>query len=88
MSEQNQTNTMAGLSLTLGILAIVLPFIGLVIGIIGIILARKTIKGIQETGASGKGMATSGFVCSIVGVIIQCLLAVFVFLGISLFIMV
>ncbi|MGW2398524.1 hypothetical protein ACWCYY_18420 [Kitasatospora sp. NPDC001664] len=45
-------------ALVLGIITLVIPFIGLVTGPLGIILARK---------GRGYGQATAGLVCSIVG---------------------
>ena len=71
MSEKVQTNNNSIISLTLGILSLVIPFIGLVLGIIGIVFSRKAVKQIEKTNENGSGLATSGLICSIVGLIIQ-----------------
>lgn len=73
MSEKNQTNNSSVISLTVGILSLLIPFIGLILGIIGIIFSRKAVKEIHTTNASGRGLATAGLICSIMGVILQIL---------------
>ncbi|MFD8318940.1 hypothetical protein [Kitasatospora purpeofusca] len=45
-------------ALVLGIITLVIPFVGLITGPLGIVLARK---------GRGSGQATAGLVCSIVG---------------------
>ena len=67
----NQTNSNSISSLTLGILSILIPFIGLILGVIGIVISRKAKKEIVITNDSGIGLATSGLICSVVGIIIQ-----------------
>lgn len=58
-------NTLAIVSLVLGILSIVFSFVniyvGLVLGIVGIVMGVKARK------QAPSGIATGGFVCSIVG---------------------
>ena len=71
MSEKVQTNNKSIISLTLGILSLVIPFIGLVLGIIGIVFSRKAVKQIEKNNENGSRLATSGLICSIVGLIIQ-----------------
>ncbi|GIN73984.1 hypothetical protein J14TS2_44590 [Bacillus sp. J14TS2] len=71
MSEKLRTNNKSVVSLTLGILSIVLPAIGLVLGIIGMIFSAIAVKEIERTNENGKGLAIAGFVCNIVGCIIQ-----------------
>lgn len=71
MVEKTRTNSKSVISLTLGILSIVIPIIGLVLGVIGLIISRKGIKEIEKTNENGRGLAISGFVCSIVGIIIH-----------------
>lgn len=71
---QKQNNTLAIVSLVMGILAIVLAccasWIGIVPGIAGIICAVLANK-------QGKsGMATAGLICSIIGIVIALLLTV------------
>ena len=77
MAEKNQTNNSSVISLTVGVLSLLIPFIGLVLGIIGIVFSRKAVKQIEKTNESGRGLATSGLICSIVGLVIQ----IFMILG-------
>ena len=71
MSEKGQTNSNSVISLTLGILSLLIPFIGLVLGIIGLVFSRKAVKQIEKTNETGRGLATAGLICSIVGIILQ-----------------
>ncbi len=71
MGEKAETNSKSIISLTLGILSIVIPLIGLVLGTIGLVFSRKATKEIVKTIENGKGLATAGLICSIVGIIIQ-----------------
>ncbi|RHW43106.1 DUF4190 domain-containing protein [Neobacillus notoginsengisoli] len=71
MSEKNQTNTNAVISLTVGILSLFIPFIGVILGVIGIVCSRKAVKQMNQTNENGRGLATAGFICSIVGIILQ-----------------
>ncbi|PKG22829.1 DUF4190 domain-containing protein [Niallia nealsonii] len=88
MSDKNQTNNNSVISLTVGILSLLIPFIGLILGIIGIVFSKKALKQINITNESGKGLATVGLICSIVGIILQILivLGLIAFLSISTFI--
>ena len=67
-SEPQTTNVFAIASLVLGILSIILAYfyapVGLVLGIIGIVLGAKARK------EAPSGIATGGFVCSIIGTVI------------------
>lgn len=82
MAENVQTNNNATVSLTFGILSLLIPFIGLILGIIGIVFSRKADKEIARTSETGKGMALAGLICSIVGLVTQ----LFIILGIAVFI--
>lgn len=66
-------------SLALGILSIITAFIfsliGVAMGIVGIILARKAKPGLP---VGDTGMATAGFVCSIIGLCLSSLSLLFV----------
>jgi hypothetical protein len=73
MVEKTQTNSNSVISLTLGILSILIPFIGLIIGVIGVVFSRKAKKEMVITDEGGRGVATSGLICSVVGIIIQTL---------------
>ncbi|MDZ5711044.1 DUF4190 domain-containing protein [Jeotgalibacillus haloalkalitolerans] len=66
-----QTNTQSIVSLTLGILSLMVPFLGIILGIAGIITANISMKQIAISEENGKGFAISGLICSIVGLIIQ-----------------
>jgi len=72
--EKSETNNKSVASLILGILSILLPLIGIVTGVIGIFFSKYATKEILETKESGKGLATSGLICSVVGIVIQLLL--------------
>ncbi len=80
-----QVNTTSIVSLTLGVLSIFIPIIGFITGIIGIILYKKASNEIAATNQGGKGLAISGLICSIVGVVSQLLFVLgiitFVFAG-------
>ncbi|MFC0561524.1 DUF4190 domain-containing protein [Halalkalibacter alkalisediminis] len=78
MGEKAKTNSKAVVALTLGILSILIPIMGILLGIIGMIFSVKAKKEIEKTNEDGSGIATSGMICSIVGVIIQFIL---VFVG-------
>ena len=79
----NQNDPFAIASLALGILSIILAFvytpIGLILGIVGIVLGAKARK------EAPSGMATGGFVCSIIGTVICAALLVCVVCGVALF---
>ncbi len=70
----NQTNGKAVASLVLGLLAIVSiftgwgAFVGFVLAVIGVILGINAKKEMGP-GESGRGMATIGIVCSIIGIV-------------------
>ncbi|WP_342415096.1 DUF4190 domain-containing protein [Paenibacillus sp. FSL R10-2782] len=72
------TNNKAVASMVLGILAVVIPYLGFIIGIIGIILSSLSLKEINRHGEQGKGMAIAGLVCSIIGTLIYALIIIFI----------
>ncbi|ALC85216.1 hypothetical protein AM499_04830 [Bacillus sp. FJAT-22090] len=77
MVEKTQTNNSKSvISLTLGILSILIPYIGLILGVIGVVVSRRATKEIVKTDEGGSGLATSGLICSVVGFIIQLFLVV------------
>jgi hypothetical protein len=71
-----KNNGKAIASLVLGILALVSFFtgwgaiVGLILGVVGIVMGVNAKKEIDATGQEGKGMATAGLVCSIIGTVI------------------
>lgn len=68
---KTQTNTKSIISLTLGILSIIISLIGLIPGIIGVILSKKGIVEIDNLNGKGRGFAVIGKVCSIIGICIH-----------------
>lgn len=60
------------------------PVIGLVLGLVGIFVSRKALREMEERNEDGKGFATTGMVCSIIGVIVQ-LLGILLIVTLSLF---
>ncbi|MFF2457047.1 DUF4190 domain-containing protein [Peribacillus simplex] len=71
MSEIKLTNSKAIVSLIMGVLSLLIPFIGIILGILGLIFASKSKQEIKLTGESGKGLVTAGKVCSIIGIILN-----------------
>lgn len=71
MAEKSETNNNSIISLTLGILSIIIPLIGLLLGVLGAVFSRKAKKQITKTTENGMGLATFGMICSIVGIVIQ-----------------
>ncbi len=67
----SEINNKSIVSLTLGILSIILPYIGLILGIIGFAISFKSMGEINRLKQRGKGFAISGRVCSLVGICIQ-----------------
>ncbi|MBU7595260.1 DUF4190 domain-containing protein [Metabacillus halosaccharovorans] len=76
-----QVNSKSIAALTLGILAIVIPYIGFILGIIGVILSSKALSEISAHHQNGYGLAVAGRMCSIVGIVLQLILLFLVFLG-------
>jgi hypothetical protein len=61
------TNGKAIASMVLGILSVIIPYIGIILGIIAIVLSRISVKEIQLRGEQGRGLAITGLVCGIIG---------------------
>lgn len=78
----NRTDGKAIAALILGILSIVIPYVGIILGIIGIVMATKALR---EPGEPGRGLAVAGRVCSIVGVCLHGFVLLFAILGFALF---
>lgn len=66
-----RTNQKSISALTLGVLSIMIPAIGFILGVIGIFIARSSMKEIDTANQKGMGMAISGLICSIVGIVFQ-----------------
>lgn len=83
-----KTNNKSIVSLTLGILSIIVPYIGILLAIIGIFISSKSIIEIELSNERGRGLAIAGRVCSIVGICLQCLLIMLLLLSISVYFMI
>ncbi|WP_181351255.1 DUF4190 domain-containing protein [Thalassobacillus sp. CUG 92003] len=68
---ENPRFNYAATSFTMGILAIIIPFLGLIFGIVGIVTSNKTIRTLKNIDEKGYKTAKAGLICSIIGVIIQ-----------------
>ncbi|MBS4175228.1 DUF4190 domain-containing protein [Bacillus sp. FJAT-49736] len=90
-NNENQQNTTSGSSITalvLGILSLVIPYVGLILGIVGIVFSKKAFREIEQYKYNGKGMAVAGLVtsivgCAIYGIIILILIIIGIFAGVS-----
>ncbi len=86
MEENGQINTNAVVSLTMGVLSLLLfPFIGWILGIVGLVYSNRSLREIENSKEKGKNLAVAGKVCSIVGITISLLLTVIVIGGLALF---
>jgi len=83
--EPPQTNGKAIAALVLGILSIVIPYVGLIIGIVALAIASMAFKEIKQTGDRGYGMAIAGLVCGIVGTAIYGFILLLVVLSFAAF---
>ncbi|RLQ91316.1 DUF4190 domain-containing protein [Planomicrobium sp. Y74] len=68
------TNSKAIITLTLGILSLLVPFLGLILGIAGVVYFNIAKKEMAMTGEGGMGFAVSGMICSLVGIFLQILM--------------
>ncbi|MFD6443343.1 DUF4190 domain-containing protein [Peribacillus sp. NPDC060186] len=76
MSEIKQSNSKAIVSLIMGVLSVLIPFIGIILGILGLIFASKSKQEMAKSGESGKGLLTAGKVCSIIGIILNVIMII------------
>ncbi|MHA0857140.1 DUF4190 domain-containing protein [Paenibacillus sp. CMAA1364] len=79
-----KTNGKSITALVLGILAIVIPYLGFLIGIVAIIFASLSFKELKYKQEQGRGLSIAGLVCGIIGTalygfIITILIIAFVF---------
>lgn len=58
MVEKNRSNSNSVVSITVGILSILIPVFGSIHGIIAVVLARKAAKEIEQMNEDGRGLAT------------------------------
>lgn len=85
MSEIKPSNSKAIVSLIMGVLSLLIPFIGIVLGILGLIFAAKSKQEMKLTGETGNGLVTAGKVCSIIGIILN-VIVILIFLVFSYFV--
>ncbi|PYZ97493.1 hypothetical protein CR205_02535 [Alteribacter lacisalsi] len=67
--QKERKNRKAVWSLVLGILSLVLPYMGLLAGVAGIFTANRALREIEAGRGSGKYVAFAGKLCSIGGII-------------------
>lgn len=82
--KEPQTESRAIAALVLGIVGIVMAniytfFLAIPAGIVGIVLGKKARDRTADGNLKGRGMATAGFICSIVAVSLAGLVLVFYF---------
>ncbi|MCC3375014.1 DUF4190 domain-containing protein [Cohnella sp. REN36] len=73
-----KTNSKSIVAMILGIMSIVVPYVGLIIGIVAIVFAALSFKELKRTGEQGRGMAVAGLVCGIIGTTIYSLILLFI----------
>ncbi|HEY4390086.1 MAG TPA: DUF4190 domain-containing protein [Paenibacillus sp.] len=69
-----KTNGKSIAALVLGILSIMIPYVGFLLGIMAIIFSSLSLKELKRRYEQGKGLAIAGLVCGIIGTIIYGLL--------------
>ncbi|WP_019638237.1 DUF4190 domain-containing protein [Paenibacillus fonticola] len=74
---QQVTNGKSIAAMVLGILSIVLPYLGFIIGIIAIIMSTISFKELKQTNEQGRGFATAGLVCGIIGTVLYGIIVLF-----------
>ncbi|CQR46410.1 hypothetical protein BN1058_00670 [Paraliobacillus sp. PM-2] len=82
-----QTSGKAIASMVLGILSILVPWIGFILGIIAIVLANKAFKEVKQHQLGGRGMAVAGLTTGIIAIALYGLMILFTILGLAFFTM-
>lgn len=82
---QERMNGKAVAALVLGILSIVIPYVGILFGITAIVLATLAFKEIRYSYEQGRGLAIAGLVCGIASTFIYTILIIMFVLAILLF---
>lgn len=75
-NNNTKTNTKAIISLILGIISLLITYLGLISAVVGIVLSRMASKEIEEKGEKGSGLALGGLITSIVGIILQLIIII------------
>jgi len=69
-----KTNSKSIAALVLGILSVIIPYLGFLIGIFAIIFASISLKEIKLRMEQGRGLAIAGLVCGIIGTAIYAII--------------
>ncbi|MCK8485831.1 DUF4190 domain-containing protein [Paenibacillus sp. MBLB2552] len=80
-----KTNGKSIVSLVLGILSIVIPYVGFILGIVAIVFSSLSFKEIKRTGEQGKGLSVAGLVCGIVGTVLYGIIIVFAIIAVLMY---
>lgn len=80
-----KTNGKSIASLVLGILSIVIPYVGFILGIVAIVFSTLSLKEIKRTNEQGKGLSIAGLVCGIIGTALYGLIILFVVIALVAF---
>ena len=51
-------------AMVLGIISLIIPYVGILLAVAGIILAAMALNEIKEFGDQGRGMALAGLICA------------------------
>lgn len=65
-----KTNGKSIATLVLGIVSIIIPYVGFLPGIVGIILGILSLKELKASGEQGRGLSIAGLICSIIGTLL------------------
>jgi Domain of unknown function (DUF4190) len=82
---QPKTNGKAITALVLGILSLVIPYLGFIIGIVAIVFAKLAKDEIKRTGDEGRGLATAGLVTGIIGTALYSIIIILFIIGVVAF---
>ncbi|MEF2967113.1 DUF4190 domain-containing protein [Paenibacillus sp. M1] len=80
-----KTNGKSIASLVLGIMSLVVPYIGFILGIVAIVFASMSFKELKRTGEQGRGLSIAGLVCGIIGTVLYAILILIVVLAFVMF---
>ncbi|MDQ0087318.1 vacuolar-type H+-ATPase subunit I/STV1 [Paenibacillus anaericanus] len=80
-----KTNGKSIAALVLGILSVMIPYVGFLMGIIAIVFSSLSFKEIKRTNEQGKGLSIAGLVCGIVGTVLWGIIILIVVLAVLAF---
>ncbi|AZB44763.1 DUF4190 domain-containing protein [Bacillus sp. FJAT-42376] len=52
-------------------LSIIVPLLGIILGIAAAVFSRKALKRIEQSNEEGRGLAIAGFICGLIGMVVQ-----------------